>query len=243
MEIKNSLQETISSKEQVITETTYPDINHEENNSFSFAQLGKDAAKQTAKSAGLFVGVLFIFSLINIFFLLYSFMGTDKAKVLYGIVTLLIGITVITFSVTTVYRYIVIDAVRVVYGYLTPFFKTICVKTINMAIDKGNKLTKKDIEQKLNVGSLMIEIYGKKAPKYVQKGLLFILGKIPFNTFLVNMQQELSEKKDTRRLSEILYKQLNDYMTLFFNENSMKWVFWLVLLNLLAQIVTVYYLR
>ncbi|MDU1905306.1 MAG: hypothetical protein E6772_11030 [Dysgonomonas sp.] len=244
MEIKNNDQPSSISKENNLTDSTYQETEANETSSFSFSQLGRDAAKQAAKSASWFTIVLITFSLINIVFLAFSFIGTGNPKTLYGILTFLIGLIIIPFSITSVYRYIIIDAVSVVYKYLTPFFKKICVKVINIAVDSGNKLTKRDIEQKLNVGSLMLEIYGKKAPKYVQKGLLFILGKIPFNTFLVNMQQELSEKKDNRRLSEILYKQLDDHLTnSVFGENSMKWFPWLILLNLLAQVAVIYYLR
>jgi len=244
MEIKNNDQLSDASKENNLTDPTFQEADSNETSSFSFSQLGKDATKQAAKSASWFTVILITFSLINIIFLAFSFTGAGNPKTLYGILTFLIGLIVISFAITSVYRYIIIDAVSVVYKYLTPFFRKICVNVINIAVDSGNRLTKKDIEQKLNVGSLMLEIYGKKAPKYVQKGLLFILGKIPFNTFLVNMQQELSEKKDNRRLSEILYKQLNDHLTnSVFGENSMKWFPWLILLNLLAQLATVYYLR
>lgn len=243
MDIKNNEQPTTTTKENNHPDSVYHETNSDENISFSFSQIGKDAARQAIKAVKWFSIILLTFGVINLIFLIVSLIGKSQST-LYTSLTLIVGILIIAFSLSMTYRYVIVDALSVAYKYLTPLFKKICIKIINTVVDKGNKLTKRDIEQKLNVGSLMVEIYGKKAPKYVQKGLLFALGKIPFNTFLTNMQQELSEKKDNRRLSEILYKQVDNYMTgSVFGENSMKWMPWLVLLNLLVQFAIIYYLR
>lgn len=82
----------------------------------------------------------------------------------------------------------------------------------------------------------MLEVYGKKLPKYVQKAIIFILSKIPFGDFLQTMHTELSEKKDTRSLSYILYIQVDKFISgILLGGISMSWTYWLLPLNIVIQ--------
>lgn len=104
---------------------------------------------------------------------------------------------------------------------------------------------KRDVEKMLNVGSLMIEVYGKKLPNYLQKSVKFILRRIPFSDFLFNMQDDLkSGRKDSKTLSEMLYIQLDTYIkNVFFKNNSMKWITWFLPLNIIIQIILLIYIK
>lgn len=116
------------------------------------------------------------------------------------------------------------------------FFQKICTKIIDIVISGGNKISGKNIHKSLNIGSLMLEVYGKKLPKYVQKAIIFILSKIPFGDFLQTMHTELSEKKDTRSLSYILYIQVDKFISgILLGGISMSWIYWLLPLNIVIQ--------
>jgi len=209
----------------------------EQNTSFSFSQLLKDAGKQAIKAVKWLFISIFSFSILNILFLLIALFRGENTNKIHIILTLVIGVVIIVFAFTKTYRYILIDALSVAYRYLTPLFKKISIKIINIVVAGGNKITGRDINKSLNVGSLMLEIYGKKAPGYVQKGLQLVLNIIPFGSFLTSMQKELSEKKNNKVLSEILYKYMDEYIiNSIFKENTMKWMLWLLLANIVIQI-------
>ncbi|HCO67225.1 MAG TPA: hypothetical protein DIT04_05645 [Dysgonomonas sp.] len=231
--------------EAAIETASYTDVNIENSDKFfSFSRMMKDAGVQALKSAKWFAIILCLFSITNIIFCIASIFSNSAKSGLYIFITFIIATLSITFSMYMTYRYIVVDALRVVYGYLTPIFKKICTKIIDVIIAGGNKLTKKDIEKEINAKSIMLEVYGKKAPKYVQKGLMLVLNKIPFSTFLVDMHEEIMEKKDGVRLSEILYKKMDTYIIdSIFNVNTMKWALWLIIINVAFQFAVIYYFR
>lgn len=212
--------------------------------SFSFNQLFKDAGKQSLKALRWFIIVLISFGLPNIIFFilsLFKYGSTpfgESSLCILGI--LFIGLLSTFLALYITYKYLLVDTLNIAYKYLTPLFKKVCVKIIDKVISGGNKLIgKRDIEKMLNVGSLMIEIYGKKLPHYVRKSVIFILDRVPFSDFLFNMQDDLtSGRKDSKTLSEMLYFQLDEYIVnTFFKGNSMKWMFWFLPLNIIVQVL------
>lgn len=214
----------------------YQETSNVNETSLSFKQLIKDAAKQAVKAIKWLFITLITFSVLNIIFLLITIFGKQQTDKLSTALVFIIGLVVIVYALSKTYKYVLIDALSTAYKYLTPLFKKIAVKIIDTVIAGGNMITGKDINKSLNVGSLMLEIYGKKAPKYVQKGIQLVLNIIPFNSFLISMQKELSEKKDNKTLSEILYKYMDSYIVnSIFKENTMKWMIWLLIANILVQ--------
>lgn len=218
--------------------------------SFSFNELIKDVGRQSLKAIKWFVLVLLAFGLPNIIFLIISlFKYGNKAmneSSFCLFIILFIGLTSTAFALYCTYKYILVDTLNIGYKYLTPLFKKICVKIIEKIISGGNRLMgKRDVEKMLNVGSLMIEVYGKKLPNYLQKSVKFILRRIPFSDFLFNMQDDLkSGRKDSKTLSEMLYIQLDTYIkNVFFKNNSMKWITWFLPLNIIIQIILLIYIK
>lgn len=225
-------------------------IEQEPDISFSFSQLFKDAGSQSLKALKWFLIVLFSFGILNIIFFIISLLKYGNrpfgGSSLYMLAILFIGLCSTIFALFSTYKYILIDTLGITYKYLTSLFKRICVKIIDKVISGGNRLTgKRDIEKTLNVGSLMIEIYGKQLPNYVKKSVIFILNRIPFSDFLFNMQNDLkSEKKDSKELSEILYIQLDSYINnAFFKKNSMRWMLWLLPLNIIIQTILLIFIK
>lgn len=148
--------------------------------SFSFNQLFKDAGKQSLKALKWFIIVLLSFGFTNIILFIISLLkygnGPFLESSIYIFLILFIGLFSTALALYMTYKYLLIDTLRIVYKYLTPLFKKICVTIIDEVISGGNLLMgKHDIEKMLNVGSLMIEIYGKQLPNYVKKSVIFIL--------------------------------------------------------------------
>lgn len=216
--------------------------NNNNDSAFSLSLLLKDGARQGVKAIKLFGLSLFVFGVINlIFFIIHLIRHGVSDHYSYTALSLVTGIicSIIAFAFT--YKYLLINTIEVCYKLLQPFFQKVCTKIIDKVIASGNKLTGKDIHKSLNVGSLMIEIYGKKLPKYIQKGLIFILGKIPFGDFVQNMHTELNQQKDNRSLSYILYLQVDKFIsTTLFSGVSMNWIYWLLPLNIIIQIALLY---
>lgn len=217
---------------------------------FSFNQLFKDAGKQSLKALKWFIIVLISFGIPNIILFLISLLkyGSkpfgESSLCMLGI--LFIGLFFTSLALYITYKYLLVDTLNIAYKYLTPLFKKVSVKIIDKVVSGGNRLTgKRDIEKMLNVGSLMIEVYGKQLPNYVRKSVIFILNRIPFSDFLFNMQDDLkSGRKDNKALSEMLYSQLDEYIiNTFFNGNSMKWMLWFLPLNLIVQVLFLVFIK
>lgn len=247
MDIKNEETNDI-----LKNDTLYESIQPERNNdsSFSFNELIKDAGRQSLKAIKWFIIVLLSFGLPNIIFFIislfkYSNRALNESSICLFIV-LFVGLISTAFALYCTYKYILVDTLHIAYKYLTPLFKRICVKIIDKVISGGNKLMgKRDIEKALNVSSLMIEVYGKKLPGYLLKSVLFIVKRIPFSDFLFNMQDDLKGGgKDSKALSEMLYAQLDVYITnTFFRNNSMKWIVWFLPLNIIIQTILLIYIK
>ena len=217
---------------------------------FSFNELTRIIGHQTLKSITWFAIVLFSVGLLNIILFiiaLFRYGNEPLNGTKYGLFFMFfIGLISIVLALYSTYRYLLIDTLHVAYKYLTPLFKRICLKVIDMVISGTNRLTgKHDIEKMLNIGSLMFEVYGNESPVYLQKSVMFILKRIPFSDFLLKIQDDLkSGKKDGEELSKMLYSQLDSYIiNTFFRNNSMKWLAWLLPLNIIIQIILLLYFK
>lgn len=229
---------------------TYPrtEISYDETSS-NLSQILSQTTKQTFKLLRWFIIVVSLFGVTNLILTListyiYSDLTPDYLRVLYPTANFLLGLVITLFALSLTYKYFLTKIFGTIYKYLTPLFKKICTKVIDLVLSGGNKLTGKDIAKSINVGSLMIEIYGRKLPRYVQKAVIFIINQIPFSTFLFSMQNELNQQKDSRTLSYILYQQLDSYIkNNIFRGVSMKWIYWLFPLNLILQLVIIFLLK
>lgn len=223
-------------------ENKIQNLNEKEDISFSYSQILKDAGKQSLKAIRIFLFVILLFGIVNILFIVYDsfYINESRFKSLIVLLSLLFASVCIPLALSTTYRFLIIDTLSIVYKYLTDFFKRICIKVIDMVVAGGNKISGKDINKSINVGALMIEVYGSKAPKYVQKGLVFIINKIPFSDFLKQMQKDLSERKSNKILSEILYEYLHNYIVSIFQNNSMSFIYTVLIINIVLQIGIIY---
>lgn len=244
MNIKNEKASSDTNR-NIVKDSIVADVLQTDNNTpFSFSKIVKDVGLQTLKALKSLVLVLLIFGLPNILFITISLYKqgnkTVEGSSLGLFIILAVTLISIIFALYSTYKYLLIDTLYIAYKYLSPLFEKICIKIIDKAIAGGNKLLgKRDIDQILNVGALMIEVYGKKLPSYLQKAVIFILRRVPFSDFLFNMQEDLKNgRKDTKTLSQTLHAQLDTYINnCFFASNSMKWIAWFLPSNIIIQII------
>lgn len=219
-----------------------------EENTFSVNQVIRDTGKQSLKAAKWFILITILFVFLNILFLIISltkYSGVDKTTMntVYLVLSILIGIGVTIVAFSNTYKYLLIDTLHIVYKYLTPFFKKLSINIIEKVSAKSeNYSSNKNIQKSFNIGNVLLEVYGKKVPGIIQKAILFLIKRIPFSDFIFNMKDELEQKndRDDKRLSEILYQQINQYIQQsVFLGNSMKWIMWLLPVNIVLQIILI----
>lgn len=233
-----------SGSKDIHVETSYQGANVGNNDySVSYAKILKDTAKQGVKALAWVCGVFILFVLINLIFIIYNAVNNSSYGYLVVIFAIIIGVLSTFIAILQTYRYIVTDTLSVVYKYLIPIFKKICFKVIDSVVNMGNKLSGKDINRNINIGALMIEVYGNKLPRLVQKGLHILIAQIPFSDFLKSMQKDLSERKSDKMLSEILFRHLDAYLLSVFKSNSMRFVFIILGVNILLQLAICIFLR
>ncbi|SHF68639.1 hypothetical protein [Dysgonomonas macrotermitis] len=217
------------------------------NSSISISDLLKDGAKQSLKAIRLFSLVLLLFGFSNLVLFIidiYKYYNSIvELSSLWLFLAVLVGIIFTAIGLLFTYKYLIINTIDIAYKYLRPFFQKVCIKIIDIVVSKSNKVTGKDLHKTLNVGGIMLEVYGKKLPKYFQKALIFVLRKIPFGDFLIAMQNDLAQNNDNNSLSQILYNHLDKYITgNILGSESMKWIYWLYPVNIVVQVLIYIYM-
>lgn len=203
----------------------------------------KDVGKQVLKAIRLYTTIFIGFGLGNLIFLAIWLTETHNFSDSFGyiclfIISLIIGICSIVAAIILTHRFLLINTIQIIYKYLEPFFRKLSTTIIDVIISQGNKVTGTNIQESININNLLIEIYGQKFPKLIQKSLSFVIMKIPFGDFIVKMHNDFKDKKDDRELSSILYNYLNTYiLQSIFGSVSMKWIYCLFPLNVLIQII------
>lgn len=217
MEIKNTLTQT-------------------KNTTFSFVkQIGLTSFKH-------YLFTWLVFGLLNVIcciVALFTLSGCDTMYkyILSFLAILVIGIifTIIALSFTN--KYIIVYAIKKVYDLLVPFFQKLCTAIIERTHD-GNK----PIDQVVNIGDLLNELYQQKIPGIVRKGINFIVKQIPFREILSDMK-DVIKTSNKEEASSLLFERVDAYINhKIFAGNNMKPVCWLFFINIVVQFILIYIL-
>lgn len=206
------------------------------------------AGKFGFKGLKYFSLVLLIIGFINTIFLIVSIFKFMSVKpissyLLSIFVVLLIGVLCTIAAVFFTYKYLLIDGIKVIYGHLNPFFKRlsgiIVDKVSNFATDKVH-ISDKHIEKAFNIGDVFAEVYGKRVPKLMQKGISYIVKRLPLSEFIFNIRDCIRDK-EKEKASELLFEQIDAYIGQnILGGNNMKFLYWLIPLNIILQITALY---
>ncbi|AUC75531.1 hypothetical protein [Olleya sp. Bg11-27] len=209
-------------------------------------QLIKEGGKLGVNGVKRFFTVLFLFSVSNTFLFLYSInrlFSTDFEfrKLLVVCFVLIIGLSLTIYSAYRTYHYVVIDTIRVIYENLSSFFQ----KISQLIIDKVEHLFQGKVDlsdtkltKALDFGTMVNSKY-QKTPKFLRKGIVLILNKIPFFGMLTDLKEDIS-KGNKVEASTKLYNKMDGFITeSIFGNNNTKWVWWLLPLNILLLIILI----
>lgn len=212
-------------------------------------QISKDSASLgfTIFSCFLLVGILFVG--FNLIFLIFANMSRalqygPEYKVI--IIELLIAIIFVILALLATKRYALLKVVSVIYKYLAPFFKKLCTQLVGKIYQRGVKITKNDkISNLINIGMLWKESYDTKVPRLAQKGIVFLINKIPFAELFLRAKSELANNKEDENhvvISGLLYQQIDQYIQeKILKTNTFIFIFILFLVNVAVQLGVNYF--
>ena len=207
-------------------------------------RLIKEGGKLGVNGVKRFTTVLFLFAFSNTILFFYSIsrlFSTDFEfiKILFVLLVLIIGLGVTIYSVYRTYQYVIIDTMRVIYENLSSFFH----KISELIIDKVENLfqgkvdlTDSQLTKALDFGKMVNSKY-QKTPKFLRKGIILILSKIPFVGMLIDLKQEILQGNKAEASAK-LYNKMDGFISdNIFGNNNTKWVWWLLPLNIVILFV------
>jgi hypothetical protein len=209
-------------------------------------QLLRQGGAYGIQGAKKFLPVIGLFILANLIVCIYMLVqllsGTYiPEKLLFGVLVVIVGIGFTAFAGYKVYRFMIIDTLRVIYQHSEGLFRKICSIIVDKADDvmKGKlDFSNPNVQQAINLTSLMQQYYSKM-PKLLQRRFIKLLERIP----MVKMMQPIGAdiiSGNKPRASALLYDNVNAFiMNSIFAANNFKWVYRLLLLNLLIQMLII----
>lgn len=198
-----------------------------------------------------FVLVIFLYSIINIFFFVLSIfklsvIDSNFKYILCVLLVLVIGVLCTAGALYLTYKYLIIDGIGVIYKHMTPFFKKLSVSLVDKAessISENGELKSENLKKTVDTGKMLNDVYGRKVPKLVQKGINLILSLIPFSDLLFNIKDNL-QNNDKEKTSLILYNSIDNYIKdSILGNNTMKFLYWAIPVNIAIQLVLIFVLR
>jgi hypothetical protein len=193
-----------------------------------------------------FFSVLFLFSLSNTVLFLFAIVrafSTDFAfsKLLYLFLVLVIGICFTIYAAYRTYQYVVIDTMRVVYGDLAPYFQKVSehlVDKVAGTIQGKVGLSDEQLTKAMDLGNLINSKF-TGTPRFLRKGIVLILKRIPIAGMLLDLKEELS-MGNKQAVSAKLYTQVDSFISgSIFGKNNTNWVWWLLPVNVLVLLLLI----
>ena len=207
-------------------------------------RLIKEGGKLGVNGVKRFFTVLFLFAFSNTILFFYSISrlfstNFEFLKIVFVLLVLIIGLGVTIYSAYRTYQYVIIDTMRVIYENLSSFFH----KISELIIDKVENLfqgkvdlTDNQLTKALDFGKMVNSKY-QKTPKFLRKGIILILNRIPFVGMLIDLKQEISQGNKVEASTK-LYNKMDGFISdSIFGNNNTKWVWWLLPLNVIILFI------
>lgn len=209
-------------------------------------KLIREGGKLGVKGVKRFITNVFLFSAANLILLFYSvyrlvFTHFAVSKIFIVVLVLILGVAFTFYAASRTYRYVMIDTIRVIYGSLTSFFQKISDWIIEKVepLFKGKvNVSSEQLTKALDFGK-MVNAKFRKTPKFLRKAVILILNRIPFVGLLSDLHGEISKGNKTEA-GKKLYVKMDGYMQeSVFGNNNTRWVWWLLPVNILIQILLI----
>lgn len=195
--------------------------------------------KHGVKGVKRFFSVVFLFLFANICMVIYAInriitTGFGFGKTFMLVVVFLAGIGFTIYAGYRTYQYVVIDTIRVIYENSSSLFKRISdliISSVEKVFTGKKEVNQSDIKKALNFSKMIHQKY-QKVPRFIRKGIIMVLKKVPFVSMLVNLQEDISAGNNSIASAK-LYTKIDGFITgTIFGNNNTKWVLWLLPLNL-----------
>ena len=184
-----------------------------------------------------------LFSIVNIAIFIYAiYNGFDNHKTLFIFIVALIGFLFTFIAGYKMYRYILINAFSSIYKHIAPFFQKISAFVVDKSEDLLNgktNLKNKKNSKSIDVKKMLNDKY-TKVPGFIKFGMTFIINSIPFVEMLGDLKEEMDD--DNKEIaSQKLFGKMDDFIhKSVFDNNSKKWIYWLLPLNIVVQLIFIY---
>lgn len=217
-----------------------------------------EGGKFGLNSAGKMIGTLFLFLIVNFVLVLiaaYKFLWIkythDNIPPMLFVVAL--GVACLCYAFYRSYKNVILDVVQMVYRNASPLFHVICGQIVSHAVEFLNGRTSgvteqlarldedgKKLEQIINVQKIIADKYGK-APKLIRRSIEFVLRRIPVAGILIDMKDVIaSDGSNQEKATMLLHQKIDKYVEeSIFSQNNLRWVFWLLPLNIAIGILPV----
>lgn len=202
--------------------------------------------KNGVKGVRRFFTVVFLFMISNTILFFYAIkrlftVDFEFNKLLFVFLVLILGLGVTIYAGYRVYNYVIIDTIRVIYENLRSFFMRVCSliidKSANLLSGK-EKITDAELAKKLDVAK-MINSEFKKIPKFLRKGIIMILNKIPFLGMLIDLKQDIENGNKTQATAK-LHNKIDTFISEnIFGNNNTKWVLLLLPANIIILFILI----
>ena len=161
---------------------------------------------------------------------------------MYIFIVAIIGFIFTIIATYKMYRYNLIKGFSSVYKHISPFFQKISAFVVHKSEDLLNgktNLKNNKNSKAIDVKKMLNESYDK-VPGFLKFGMTFIINRIPFVEMLTDLKEEMNEN-DKEAASKKLYGKMDNYINdSVFGNNTKKWIYWLLPLNIIVQLVFIY---
>lgn len=209
-------------------------------------KLIKDAGSFGIRGVKRMATIVVVFSFTNIALFFYAlasmFSNTfDASKLSYLMLVTAIGFAITFYAGYRAYQFLLVNALSAVYKSFTPLFEKLCAKIIDkaeIALSKKENLTNPELSKAIDYGHLVNEHYNS-LPGLLKSGANIILNKIPFRDMLLELNRDIKEGNKEDASIKLFMKAdgfINEY---YFGKNNTKWVYWLLPLNIIIQVLIV----
>ena len=200
-----------------------------------------EAKKVGGKGISRIILLVILFGFINFISLIFGFVkmfsSNDSLNVFFLGSILVLGISITILAGTKSYNYALTNAFGAIYSKLSPIFRKLCT----VIIDKSEQVLQNTLEAKdgklkeiMDIGNLLHSTF-HNLPKFAQNKIEKMLNETPIPAMVLELKSDiLNGQKEVA--SQKLHHQIDSYLTeTFFANNSTKWVYWLLPLNILVQ--------
>ena len=218
-----------------------------DSNPFSF--LRKNGKEGLSIIKGM-ISTITLFGFVNFFLVVFSvykyFTSESQAvKISYLLILILTCAAFFAIAYIKSYKNSIAKAINLAYDKLNFLLKKFCniliEKVATLFQQKKENLKSKNLKTLINVQEISTEIF-TKLPKFVSKGIIILLNRIPIIDLVVEFKNDIQEGKKIEASEKLFIKIDTQIREDLLSNASKKWIYWLLPLNIIV-VYTIIFLK